>query len=207
MAANASQSRGLVRSLIVLPLLIVATAVGTLQAVAAEIRVAVASNFLDAMADIAARFEEKTGHSVKLIAGSTGKHYAQISNGAPFDVFFAADARRPELLEHAGLAEAGSRFTYAVGKLVLWSPRSDYVDAQGVVLEQGGFRLLQSFDGRRERHQLYEIAADPLEADDLARDPAHADTRDRLVSQLTERTPAWPPREPMFTMLPLSFLR
>ena len=112
------------------------------QAHADEIRVAVASNFAETMSEISGRFEAATGHKVTLISGSTGKHYAQISNGAPFDVFFAADARRPELLERAGLAEPASRFTYAVGKLVLWSPHADYVDAKAKVLERGDFRHL-----------------------------------------------------------------
>lgn len=89
-----------------------------------EIRVAVASNFTAAIASIAKRFEAGTDHKVTLIFGSTGKHYAQIKNGAPFDAFFAADVRRPEYLEKEGAALPGSRFTYAVGKVVLWSPRT-----------------------------------------------------------------------------------
>jgi molybdate transport system substrate-binding protein len=106
-----------------------------------EIRVAVASNFTAAMQAIAARFAEHSGHRVVLAFGSTGRHYAQIVNGAPFDAFFAADARRPGLLEQEGLAVPGSRFTYAQGRLVLWSPRAGYVDAQGAVLDNG-FRHL-----------------------------------------------------------------
>jgi molybdate transport system substrate-binding protein len=105
---------------------------------AAEIRVAVASNFAPTLRDIAARF----GQRVSLITGSTGKHYAQISNGAPFDAFFAADVQRAQRLEEAGLAVAGSRFTYAIGKLVLWSPRADYVDPAGAVLKHGDYRHL-----------------------------------------------------------------
>jgi len=76
------------------------------------------------------------------IFGSTGKHYAQIKNGAPFDAFFAADVRRPEHLEKEGVALPGSRFTYAVGKVVLWSPRTGYVDPQASVLERGEFHHL-----------------------------------------------------------------
>ena len=109
---------------------------------AAEIRVAVASNFSKAMKAIAGQFETITEHQVKLSFGSTGKHYAQIINGAPFDAFFAADTHRPELLEKNGHALAGSRFTYAVGKIVLWSPQPGYVDSQGNVLKQGQFRYL-----------------------------------------------------------------
>jgi molybdate transport system substrate-binding protein len=112
------------------------------QAMADEIRIAVASNFAGAIKAAVDQFEADTGHNVTLSFGSTGKHYAQIRNGAPFDAFFAADARRPELLEKEGLAIAGSRFTYAEGKLVLWSPVAAYVDTQGRVLEHGTFRHL-----------------------------------------------------------------
>ena len=112
------------------------------QVMADEIRVAVASNFADTIRTIAQRFEAGTGHKVKLIFGSTGKHYAQIKHGAPFDAYFAADVRRPELLEKEGLILPGSRFTYAVGKVILWSPKTDYVDAEARVLEHGKFRHL-----------------------------------------------------------------
>ena len=107
---------------------------------AAQVRAAVASNFTAAIKDIAARFERETGNHVELIFGSTGKHYAQIHNGAPFDVFFAADVRRPRLLAEEGVAVPQSRFTYAVGRIVLWSPRSGYVDGKGEVLRTGTFR-------------------------------------------------------------------
>lgn len=109
---------------------------------AAEIRVAVASNFRPAMQVLAKRFEKQTGHQVVLIFGSTGKQYAQIKHGAPFDAFFSADSERPLLLEQEGIALPGSRFTYAVGKLVLWSPVAGYVDSTGDVLKTGEFRHL-----------------------------------------------------------------
>jgi molybdate transport system substrate-binding protein len=109
---------------------------------AAEARVAAASNFRGAIEALAARFEAETTHEITLIFGSTGKHYAQIMNGAPFDAFFAADVRRPQLLEAGGMAVPGSRFTYAVGRLVLWSPADGYVDAGGRVLAHGDFRHL-----------------------------------------------------------------
>ncbi len=112
------------------------------QAMADEIRVVVASNFTDAIKTIAQRFEAVTNHKVILIFGSTGRHYAQIKNGGPFDVFFAADVRRPELLEQEGLVLPGSRFTYAIGKLVLWSPKEGYVDPQGNVIKGQKFRHL-----------------------------------------------------------------
>jgi molybdate transport system substrate-binding protein len=109
---------------------------------AEPIRVAVASNFTHAMQDIATRFEQQSGHRVVLAFGSTGKHYAQIKNGAPFEAFFAADVRRPRLLEEEDIALPGSRFTYAIGKVVLWSPDPAVVDARGRVLDEGTFRHL-----------------------------------------------------------------
>lgn len=92
------------------------------QALAAEpLTIAVASNFAAPAHELAQRFEQASGHPVRITAGSTGKLYAQISNGAPFDILLAADQARPALLEEAGLGIAGSRFTYASGSLVLWS--------------------------------------------------------------------------------------
>lgn len=86
-----------------------------------SITVAVASNFARAAIELAERFETETGVAVRLSSGSTGKLYAQIVNGAPFDIFLAADVERPVRLEQSGHAVAGSRFTYAQGALVLWS--------------------------------------------------------------------------------------
>ncbi|MBT3837110.1 MAG: molybdate ABC transporter substrate-binding protein, partial [Thiotrichales bacterium] len=86
-----------------------------------ELNVAVASNFRQAALPIKERFEELSGDRVKLIFGSTGRHYAQIIHGAPYDVFLAADSKRPQLLEEDGVAQAGSRVTYALGKTLLWS--------------------------------------------------------------------------------------
>lgn len=124
--------------LIFLSLLIVSSA----QLKADEIRVAVASNFTAAMKSLARQFETRNDHQVILIFGSTGKHYAQIKHGAPFDVFFAADTSRPLRLEQEGIALPASRFTYAVGKLILWSPKTDYVDKAGKILQHGKFRYL-----------------------------------------------------------------
>ena len=87
-----------------------------------QIRIAVASNFTNTLRAIVKKFELASNHKVVVISGSTGKHYAQIINGAPFDVFLAADSRRPSLLEEKRIALPSSRFTYAVGKIVLWSP-------------------------------------------------------------------------------------
>ena len=121
---------------------------GTSQAVADELKVAVASNFYPTMKLIAKHFELKTAgssdqqHKVILIPGSSGKHYAQIINGAPFDVFFSADIDRARLLEQEGRAIAGTRFTYALGKLILWSSIDNYVDSKGDVLNKKDFRYL-----------------------------------------------------------------
>lgn len=104
--------------------------------------VAVAANFSAPMRQIAAAFEQDSGHALQLSFGATGKFYAQIRNGAPFEVFLAADDSTPTRLARDGAAVAGSQFTYAIGRLVLWSATPGYVDEQGAVLEQGGFRHL-----------------------------------------------------------------
>lgn len=107
---------------------------------AGEVLVAQAANFLKPMEEIGAAFEKATGHKVRISSGSTGKLYAQIKNGAPFDLFFAADERRPKLLEEEGLTVPGGRFTYAVGRLTLWSRDADRVTGDGAaVLRHGSF--------------------------------------------------------------------
>ena len=107
-----------------------------------EVHVAVAANFTAPMQQIAALFERDTGHKAVLAFGATGKFYAQITNGAPFEVFLAADDETPARLEKEGHGIAGSRFTYAIGKLVLWSPDPKRVDAKGEVLKKADFRHL-----------------------------------------------------------------
>ncbi|MDR3451411.1 MAG: molybdate ABC transporter substrate-binding protein [Rhodoferax sp.] len=107
---------------------------------AETVQVAVAANFTEPMKAIAADFEKDTGNTAQLSFGSTGKFYSQIKNGAPFDLFLAADEATPARLEKEGDAVPGSRFTYATGKLVLWSARSGVVDAQGEVLKKNEFR-------------------------------------------------------------------
>jgi len=97
---------------------------------AEEVQVAVAANFVSTMKDIAAEFEKASKHSVQITAGSSGKFYAQIKNAAPFEVFLSADDERPKLLEDEGLGVKGSRFTYAVGRLVLWSQDPSLVTGQ-----------------------------------------------------------------------------
>ena len=107
---------------------------------AAEVQVAVAANFTAPMQKIVAEFEKDSGHKVQLAFGATGKFYAQIRNGAPFEILLAADDETPARLEKEGAAVAGSRFTYAVGKLVLWSAKADFVDDQGEILKKGNFK-------------------------------------------------------------------
>lgn len=109
---------------------------------AGNVSVAVAANFAAPMQAIAAILEKTTGHKASIVTGATGRFYAQISNGAPFDVFLAADDKTPAKLEQEGLAVAGSRFTYARGKLVLWSANPALVDSQGQVLANGDFRKI-----------------------------------------------------------------
>ena len=109
---------------------------------AAEVQIAVAANFTAPAKLIAADFEKDTGHKALLAFGATGKFYAQISNGAPFEVLLAADDETPARLEQEGAAVTGSRFTYAIGRLVLWSAKPGYVDDRGEVLKKAGFRHL-----------------------------------------------------------------
>jgi molybdate transport system substrate-binding protein len=107
------------------------------RAPAAEVTVAAAANFAAPLQKIAAAFERDTGHKALLALGSTGKLQAQVRNGAPFGVLLAADAETPARLAQDGFAVDGSRFTYAVGRLVLWSAQAGRVDAQGEVLRRG----------------------------------------------------------------------
>lgn len=107
-----------------------------------EVQVAVAANFTAPMKEIAAQFEQATGHKVQASFGATGKFYAQIKNGAPFDILLAADDETPAKLEKEGAAVAASHFTYAIGKLVLWSAQPGLVDDKGEVLAKGAFEHL-----------------------------------------------------------------
>jgi len=107
-----------------------------------EVLVAVAANFTAPMKLIAADFEKDSGHKARLAFGATGAFYAQIRNGAPFQVFLAADDETPAKLVQEGLADASSRFTYAIGGLVLWSAKPGFVDGRGEVLKTGQFTRL-----------------------------------------------------------------
>jgi molybdate transport system substrate-binding protein len=104
-----------------------------------EVSVAVAANFTAPMQLIAAGFEKETGHKVQAAYGATGKFYAQIKNGAPFEVLLTADEETPVKLIKENAAVAGSQFTYAIGKLVLWSAKPAIVDGAGAMLKNGGF--------------------------------------------------------------------
>ena len=101
---------------------------------AGEVTVAVAANFTAPMQKIAKAFEQDTGHKAQLAFGATGKFYAQIKNGAPFAVLLAADDETPARLEKEGLAVASTRFTYATGRLALWSKSTNLIDDKGEVL-------------------------------------------------------------------------
>ena len=110
---------------------------------AEEVRVAVAANFRAALSEIVKLFERDTRHTALVSSGSSGKFYAQINHGAPFDVFFSADVARPQLMEEEGLAVPGSRFTYAIGRLTLWSPDPNMIKGEGLtVLSNGPFEHL-----------------------------------------------------------------
>lgn len=117
------------------------------EAIADEIKIAVASNFYPTMKELVKHFESitlnsDTTNNIVLISGSSGKHYAQILNGAPFDLFFSADKLRPNMLEKEEVFNNQSRFTYALGKLALWSSFNEYVDSDGQVLYTDDFRFL-----------------------------------------------------------------
>ena len=125
-----------------LPVLLLAA----LPAQADEVSVAVAANFTAPMKLIAAEFEKDSGHKMVASFGSTGKFYAQIKNGAPFEILLAADDETPAKLVKEAVAVSGSPFTYAVGKLVLWSAKPGLVDGAGAVLKRGDFAHLSLAD-------------------------------------------------------------
>lgn len=107
-----------------------------------DVSVAVAANFTAALQRLAPEFERTSGHTLLASFGATGKLYAQIKNGAPFDVLLSADDETPLKLEQEGLGVAGTRFTYATGRLVVWSPNPDLVDDRGEILKKGEFAHL-----------------------------------------------------------------
>ncbi|WAH56061.1 molybdate ABC transporter substrate-binding protein [Pseudomonas silvicola] len=112
------------------------------NAQADEVQVAVAANFTAPIQAIAKDFETDTGHKLVAAYGATGQFYTQIKNGAPFEVFLAADDTTPAKLESEGDTVKGSRFTYAVGTLALWSAKDGYVDSKGEVLKANQYQHL-----------------------------------------------------------------
>jgi molybdate transport system substrate-binding protein len=122
--------------------ILVAWAWAAAPAQAAEVRVAVAANFAGPLARIGEAFTTATGHTLQVSSGATGTFYSQIVAGAPFDVLIAADAETPRKLIGEGHGVAGSTFTYAIGRLVLWSAQPGFVDDQGAVLATGRFAHL-----------------------------------------------------------------
>ena len=133
---TAARGRGLGLALVITAVLAAA------PAVAAEVRVAVAANFVGTLDRLGKVFQTGSGNTLLVSSGSTAKLYAQIRNGAPYDVLLAADAEHPRRLEQEGLAVAGSRFTYARGQLALWSRDPGRVDAEAKVLRTSDFRHL-----------------------------------------------------------------
>jgi len=117
-------------------LLVMLLALGAAAAQAGQVQVAVAANMSAPMQKIAAGFTRATGHEAVVSLGSTGKFHAQIRSGAPFEVLLAADDETPAKLEQEGLGVGGTRFTYAIGQLVLWSADANAVDARGQVLRE-----------------------------------------------------------------------
>lgn len=124
----------------------VALLAGAASATAAETRVAVAANFTEPAKEIAARFEARTGHKAVLSFGASGQFFTQIANGAPYEVFLSADVERPTKAETDSLAVRGTRFTYATGRLVLWSKTPGLVDRNGAVLKRDGFAKIAIAD-------------------------------------------------------------
>ncbi len=112
------------------------------QVYAAEVKVAVAANFAKPLEEITVQFEKDTGHKVLATPGATGKFYAQIINGAPFEVLISADDETPRKLAREAKAIAETQFTYAIGTLALWSPDTNLVDHGGGVLKTDKFKFL-----------------------------------------------------------------
>ena len=122
------------------------TTIFAIPAFAAETHVTVAANFAEPAKEIAASFEKATGHKAILAFGSSGAFFTQITQGAPFEIFLSADAERPIRAEIEGHTVAGTRFTYAIGRLVLWSRQPGAVDDKGEVLSSGRFERIALAD-------------------------------------------------------------
>lgn len=136
------RSKRLLAALFALAALFPLSALSARAARAEDLNIAVAANFLGTLQRLAPMFEQASGNKLLLSSGSSGQFYTQIRQGAPFDVLLSADSDRPKQLEAEGLAVAGSRFTYAIGTLVLWSPKAGVVDRDGKVLRSGVYRMI-----------------------------------------------------------------
>jgi len=151
-------------------------AVSPLDAGAADLRIAAASDLTFAFNDVAARFEKQTGHRVELAYGSSGNFFAQIENGAPFDLFFSADVGYPQKLEAAGLTVPGTIYEYASGKLVMWVPNASRLD-----LSRGLAALLDPAVGKiaiaNPQHAPYGVAAVAA----MRREGVYDKIKDKLV--------------------------
>lgn len=150
-----------------------------------ELNVAVAANFLSTLQQLAPLFQQATGHQLVISSGATGQLYAQIKQGAPFDVFLAADAERPRLLESEGLGVPGTRATYAIGTLVLWSSHPDLVDTDGKVLQSPQVRLIAIADPK---NAPYGAAAQQVLA---ARGVWDEFNRDHRIAMAQDINQAW----------------
>jgi len=153
--------------------LIAAFALGSARA--DEVQVAVAANFTAPIQAIAADFEKDTGHKLIAAYGATGQFYTQIKNGAPFEVFLSADDTTPKKLDDEGATVKGSRFTYAVGTLALWSAKPGYVDAKGEVLKKNQYQHLSIADPKT---APYGLAATQV----LAKEGLSEQVADKLVT-------------------------
>ena len=144
--------------------IVVSLMVGPVRAETALI--SVASNFSGTFEELEQVFEMESGHLIETVFGSSGRFFAQINNGAPFHAFLSADQEKPDALQKAGLVVEESRFTYALGKLVLWSSQSNFVDSSGQVLKQNNFRRLAIANPRLAPYGI--AAMEVLENLDLA---------------------------------------
>jgi molybdate transport system substrate-binding protein len=114
----------------------------TLSTEAKPVHVAVAANFSNTMQRLVTEFEKTSDYQIAVSFGSSGKFYAQIKQGAPYELFFSADQAKPDALQRDGLVITASRFTYAIGRLAVWSARPDFVNQIEFKLKQGAFNKL-----------------------------------------------------------------
>jgi len=143
---------------------------------AEEIAVAAASDLNFAIKEVIGVFEQQTGHRVKLSLGSSGNFYAQLQQGAPFDLYFSADIGYPKKLEEAGLTVSGSLYRYAVGRVVLWAPKSSPVDvSQGLtVLKEARVKKIAIANPKHAPYGRVAVAA-------MEHAQVYAEVKDRLV--------------------------